>query len=345
MGTLHRMFEPMIIDKVGNDDEETKDIGKVIREREACRRNIVEIIVETETTKDINYDDNNHKYIPKINVNRRMKRMTNPLALQFQTPKICDEEYWKRVYGYDHNNNDNNNKAFRPLLVDIGTAKGGFIKALANPNECANECTIAKNGIKYNLLGIEIFGILVNAANKWVEANKAILTRKAHFISCNIKVSLKSLCLPNVQAICIQFPDPWSSGKHVNRRVLTPDSVQLLAEVLPIGGELFVCSDIKPLAEEMYDLVIHCFSNVFELDGNTYDRVGEKNMHAITSIIDDDVDDDIPEYYDPAHKSFDWEKNPALLIPNKHNNSEALSFTEEPKRRWLNANPYASYTE
>ena len=120
--------------------------------------------------------------------------MTNPLAAQFREAKTLDDAYWRTVAGR--------------TLVDVGTAKGGFVKALAG--ERADACSRAKSGIEYNLLGVEIYEPLVEAANAWTAANKMSLKRDAHFVSCNVNVSLSALNLPNVRAVCVQFPDPWS---------------------------------------------------------------------------------------------------------------------------------------
>ena len=145
----------------------------------------------------------------KTNMNRRMKKMTNPLAAQFREAKTLDDAYWRTVFA----------DATRPLLVDVGTAKGGFVKALAG--ERADACSRAKSGIEYNLLGVEIYEPLVEAANAWT-ANKMSLKRDAHFVSCNVNVSLSALNLPNVRAVCVQFPDPWSRGKA--RRATSDDA-------------------------------------------------------------------------------------------------------------------------
>ena len=100
------------------------------------------------------------------------------------------------------------------------------------------------------------------------------LKRDAHFVSCNVNVSLSALNLPNVRAVCVQFPDPWSRGKHVERRVMTPDFAGALRPTFYTDhGELYCCSDVRALAEEMYDVV--AANDDFKLDEDTYARVGE----------------------------------------------------------------------
>lgn len=256
----------------------------------------------------------------KKNINRRMKKMTNPLSAQFQTPKVLDDEYWKGKFTDVVN---------RPTLVDVGSAKGGFIKALAS--DCATACTKAKNGTMFNLLGVEIYEPLVEAANIWVETHAKSLTRDAHFVSANANVSMSSLNVPNLRAVCVQFPDPWSRGKHAARRVMTPQFARTLAELLPVDGELYCCSDVLALAEEMYDVVLA--NEDFEIDETTYCRLGE-----MVSPSRDGAQEKMP-HFDAAHK-YEWERQTEI-----DDDDDDGKSADGPKRRWLSANPYAAHTE
>ena len=256
----------------------------------------------------------------KQNINRRMKKMTNPLSQQFQAPKVLDDEYWKGKFTDVVN---------RPTLVDVGSAKGGFIKALAS--DCATACTKAKNGTVFNLLGVEIYEPLVEAANIWVETHAKRLARDAHFVSANANVSMSSLNVPNLRAVCVQFPDPWSRGKHAARRVMTPQFTRTLAELLPVGGELYCCSDVLALAEEMYDVVLA--NEDFEIDETTYCRLGE-----MVSPSRDGAQERTP-HFDAAHK-YEWERQTEI------DDGDADGKPADGlKRRWLSANPYAAHTE
>jgi tRNA (guanine-N7-)-methyltransferase len=239
------------------------------------------------------------------------------LSAQFQIPLVLDDAYWQSKY----------ESLEAPLLVDIGTAKGGFIKALATDR--AEACTKAKNGARYNLLGIEIYEPLVEAANAWVQSHAADLKRSTHFVSCNVNVSMASMRLPNLRAVCVQFPDPWSRGRHIARRVVTPEFVCVLAKILPSGGELYCCSDVKPLAEEMYDVV--GANDDFILDEATYVRVGD--MESVDALFA--AARHVPGY-DSAHK-YAWERQDENVLKNA--NGETLS------RRWLKSNPYDAPTE
>ena len=252
----------------------------------------------------------------KKNMNRRMKKMTNPLAVQFQTPKALDDAYWRDALG----------DVTKPAIVDVGTAKGGFIKELARDR--ADACSMAKSGEVYNVVGVEIYEPLVRAANAWVEANRRTLKRAAHFVACNANVSLKSLNIPNVRAVCVQFPDPWSRARHVERRVMTPEFARAVADILPSGGELYCCSDVKSLAEEMYDVV--AANADFALDEATYARVGEMDERVETLTTEE-----VPEH-DSAHK-YEWKPLAEIMVEE--------NVTPSATRRWLRSNPYDAHTE
>ena len=254
----------------------------------------------------------------KTNSKRRMTKMTNPLA----------EPYQKRVDGPDDWANVFPTDVTRPLLLDIGCAKGGFVKNLATTSSSA--LVQAKGGINYNLLGLEIYDPLVLAANEWVEANRASLSLDAHFIACNANVSLANIlnasCCPQVAAVCIQFPDPWSRQRQAARRVVTPAFVDMLATILPEGGEVYCCSDVRALSEEMFDVFDNCKS--FALDEATYMRVGALDVTDVPT-----ADPELLSSFDPAHL-YQWQ--PAA---SEHMHAECT------RRKWLSCNPYMSVTE
>ena len=298
MCSRHRAFE--------DDEGGRARASEVDAEERLCRDAKDMLNVATTATTATTAHDGKKK-----NLNRRMKKMTNPMSAPFQAPLALDEAYWSSAFG---------DARGRPLLVDVGTAKGGFIKALAT--ERAEAFTRAKRGVEFNLLGVEIYPPLVRQANAWARANEARLRLPVHFVAANANVSLESMNLPNVRAVCVQFPDPWSRGRHFERRVMTPEFARALANVLPSGGELFCCSDVKALACEMYDVV--AANGDFTIDEATYARVGDMDESAVPASLDD-----VPEH-DAAHK-FEWEPLPD--VKPIHN------------RRWLRANPYEAFTE
>ena len=131
----------------------------------------------------------------------------------------------------------------RPLLLDIGCARGRFLLRMAAAQP------------EWNYLGVEIREPLVAEANRL--AAEAGLTN-VHYAFCNAMLWLERL-IENIpadvlQMATIQFPDPWFKKKHAKRRMVNPELVKTLVDKLASGGQVFVQTDIEPLAEEIFEL-------------------------------------------------------------------------------------------
>lgn len=130
----------------------------------------------------------------------------------------------------------------KPLLLDIGCARGRFLLRMAesDPNR--------------NYLGVEIREPLVAEANRLAE--EAGLSN-LHYSFCNATLWLERLLegLPEgiLEVVTIQFPDPWFKKKHAKRRMVNPEMVETIASHLRPGGRVFVQTDIEFLAEEMFE--------------------------------------------------------------------------------------------
>jgi len=131
----------------------------------------------------------------------------------------------------------------RPLLLDVGCARGRFLLRMATAQP------------DWNYLGVEIREPLVIEANRL--AAEAGLTN-IHYSFCNAMLWLDRLIEdipPKVlRTVTIQFPDPWFKKKHAKRRMVNAELVSALLGKLTPGGEIFVQTDIEPLAEEMFEL-------------------------------------------------------------------------------------------
>ena len=131
----------------------------------------------------------------------------------------------------------------QPLLLDIGCARGRFVLKMATAEPT------------WNYLGIEIREPLVEEANRIAAENE--LTN-LHYSFCNAMLWLGSLIdgIPDgiLQAVTIQFPDPWFKKKHAKRRMVNKELVDTIAAKLATDGAVFVQTDIEFLAEEMFEL-------------------------------------------------------------------------------------------
>lgn len=160
----------------------------------------------------------------------RIRQHVNPLARRFQQPISIPN--WQEIY-------DN---CDRPIHLDIGCARGRFLLEMAQQNP------------DVNYLGIEIRQPLVDLANR--ERDELELTN-LHYLFGNMNSSagvvLESLPQDSLEAIFVQFPDPWFKKKHNKRRVVQPDLVAVLVDYLAEKGTVFLQSDIAEVAVEMRD--------------------------------------------------------------------------------------------
>lgn len=164
---------------------------------------------------------------------KRPRQHVNPLATHHQRPINLPADFDARTFSVP-----------RPLHIDIGCASGHFCVQLADASAGAR-----------NVLGLEIRAPLVERANGWADARPAGNLR---FLACNANVDLPAIltaCRSPLASVSIQFPDPWFKKRHHKRRVVQPELVEHIATGLPVGGTLFVQSDVQELAEAMREQI------------------------------------------------------------------------------------------
>ena len=143
-----------------------------------------------------------------------MRQHVNPLSRFFQLPL--------ELPGPEALFDDPN----RPIHLDIGSARGQFLLALADVQPV------------WNHLGVEIRRPLVAAAQRDRDAREL---QNLHFLFCNANVSvqgwMEALPPDRLQRVSIQFPDPWFKKRHQKRRVLQPALLLAIAAALRPGRE------------------------------------------------------------------------------------------------------------
>lgn len=150
----------------------------------------------------------------------------------------------------------------RPLLLDIGCARGRFVLRMAKAEP------------SWNYLGVEIREPLVTEANRLAaEAERTNL----RYVFCNAMIWLDRLLedLPAgvLQKVTIQFPDPWFKKKHAKRRMVNAELVETVVNNLAPKGEIFLQTDIEFLYEEMVD--------IFQADERLEFKTPSKNPFSI----------------------------------------------------------------
>jgi tRNA (guanine-N7-)-methyltransferase len=160
----------------------------------------------------------------------KVRQHVNPLSIIYKEPLTPPD--WSNIYA----------NLNAPIHLDIGCAWGRFLLELG------------KQEPAWNYLGIEIREATVTHANQ--KRDEAHLSN-LHYVFGNINTSLPillaSLPTGKLQRISIQYPDPCFKTRHAKRRVVQPELVNEIARNLPIGGEVFLQSDLEWVAQEMCD--------------------------------------------------------------------------------------------
>lgn len=134
-----------------------------------------------------------------------------------------------------------------PLHLDIGSARGRFLQAMARLH------------LGCNHLGVDIRRPLVRAAE--AERLGAELTNLCFLYnnaSVNVGPWLEELPSGLLRLVTIQFPDPWFKQRHQKRRVLQPALLRGIAAALAAGGTLFLQSDVPAVLAAMVEPVEAC---------------------------------------------------------------------------------------
>ena len=125
------------------------------------------------------------------------------------------------------------------LHLDVGSAAGEFLFDLALVNTT------------WNYLGIEIRERLVKTAK--LKAQKREI-KNLFFLfgnANNIVHDSQNKFIRNVKSISFNFPDPWFKKRHYKRRVIQPDFINILSNLLKKGTLIFIKTDVKDLFDYM----------------------------------------------------------------------------------------------
>jgi tRNA (guanine-N7-)-methyltransferase len=185
------------------------------------------------------------KKLSKSN-NARFRQHVNPLARQFQQPTLLPDAWPAFADGS------------KPLHLDIGCGKGGFLIDLCRREEGAAWC---------NYLGLEIRpGVVACARDR---AARHQLERSVDFVGCNANVDLDRILDERgsdstasattaggqssvggrrrllLQRTTIQFPDPHFKKQHAKRRVVNAPLIATLARYMPPDAIVFLQSDVQ----------------------------------------------------------------------------------------------------
>lgn len=114
------------------------------------------------------------------------------------------------------------------LFLEIGMGKGAFITTLASRNP------------QNNYIGLEIKEERALSAAK--KAEKLGLNN-IRFICCNFQYLTEIFTDGEIDRLYINFPDPWPKKRHLKRRMMYVDFLNIYQKLLSKGGTLQLKTD------------------------------------------------------------------------------------------------------
>ena len=155
------------------------------------------------------------------------------------------------------------------LHLDIGCAAGEFLFDLASVN------------LNWNYLGIEIRQRLVNKAKLKTEEREI---KNLYFAFGNANNILNDFqneyIVKNAKSISFNFPDPWFKKRHYKRRVIQPDLISFLSNVMQKGSLIFIKTDVKDLFDYM-DYTISSNLNFKKIDKKDFNYSASFNPNKV----------------------------------------------------------------
>ena len=155
------------------------------------------------------------------------------------------------------------------LHLDIGCAAGQFLFDLALDNT------------SWNYLGIEIREKLVKSAKLKVLEEEI---KNLHFVFGNANNILKDaqskFVIKNLKSISFNFPDPWFKKRHYKRRVIQPEFINILSNLMKEGSLIYIKTDVKDLFEYM-DCTISSDCNFEKIDKKDFNYYKSFNPNKV----------------------------------------------------------------
>ena len=155
------------------------------------------------------------------------------------------------------------------LHLDIGCAAGEFLFDLAIENT------------NWNYLGIEIRERLVNTAKLKLQEGEM---KNLYFVFGNANKILtdfnNKFLLKTAKSISFNFPDPWFKKRHFKRRVIQPEFIEMLSNLMKKGSIIYIKTDVKDLFEYM-DCMISSDCNFEKIDKNDFNYSKSFNPNKV----------------------------------------------------------------
>ena len=144
-------------------------------------------------------------------------------------------------------------RADRPLEVDLGCGDGGFLLEMAAQYP------------ERNFLGVErllgrVRKVCRKAARGGLSNLKVLRLESAYTVEWLLPKN-------SVSRVHLLFPDPWPKKRHQRRRLVTPEFLESVADLLTAGGEFCFKTD----DDEYFEVVNDAVRNVSRLAPEKWD--------------------------------------------------------------------------
>jgi len=157
----------------------------------------------------------------------------------------------------------------RPLHVELGCGKGGFISQIAVANPDINYLAV---DIKSEMLGLAKRKVEASYAEAGREPDNVLLT------ACNIELIDGILSTEDVaDRIYINFCNPWPRSKQHKKRLVHPRQLDNYKIFLKKGGEIRFKTDDDDLFNDALEYFI---DSGYEIIYKTYDLHAAKDAPA-----------------------------------------------------------------
>ncbi len=131
-----------------------------------------------------------------------------------------------------------------PVILDIGFGNGDALVSLARQHS------------HLNFLGVEVYrpgiGSLLRKLDESGLENVRIINMDV------VDLLHERIAAKSIISTLIWFPDPWPKKRHHKRRLIQTGFVQLIAEKLVDGGELYIVTDWQPYAIHVCETLKQC---------------------------------------------------------------------------------------
>ena len=192
-----------------------------------------------------------------------MRQHVNPLSKAFND--IDPLPPLKDIFN-DHN---------KPLHLDMGCGSGDFLMNLAEFNN------------NWNYIGLEIRKKLVSKSKLKLKEKRI---NNLFFAFGNAEYLIED-CIGKypvdiVKSVSFNFPDPWFKKKHHKRRIIQPQLIHKISQLIAKGGFISIKTDVEELFEYM-DMTISnskCFVNYIFQDSEIFSSYNPINLKTNREI-------------------------------------------------------------